>query len=144
MSFPVSRRNPFPPGAARVCPRREPKGVRGRLTSVISPPGDSLLLERQNVMINAHKSSASSIATSDAIAINWLKARGVSTAILWDDDGAIVRALLTSGQAAAVLKLLGRRAYGAFRVLPDNLVLIDALVSHSLARRVLAAIRAPA
>lgn len=95
-------------------------------------------------MINAHKSSASSIATSDAIAINWLKARGVSTAILWDDDGAIVRALLTSGQAAAVLKLLGRRAYGAFRVLPDNLVLIDALVSHSLARRVLAAIRAPA
>jgi hypothetical protein len=102
------------------------------------------MLERQNVMMTACKISSIQVASHDASVVNWLKTRGVTSAVIWDEDGAIVRALLPSGKAARVLKVLGRSGCGAFRALPDNLVLIDALVSHKVAERALTAIRCTA
>jgi hypothetical protein len=71
--------------------------------------------------------------------IRKFKERGVSISLGLDDAGAAVDAYVTSAVAARMLAPLGRKAVGQFQALPDNMVMIEALVSARMARRMLAA-----
>jgi hypothetical protein len=73
-----------------------------------------------------------------------LKARNVPIALILDDGLAMIQAHVPSGQAARMLKPLGRKAIGQFYALPSNMVVIDAIVTYSQAERMLAAGRATA
>ncbi|EAQ34826.1 hypothetical protein NB311A_19687 [Nitrobacter sp. Nb-311A] len=73
-----------------------------------------------------------------------LKARNVPIALIIDDGLAVIQAHVPSGQAARMLKPLGRKAVGQFYAMPRNMVVIDAIVSLSKAERMLAAGRTTA
>lgn len=104
-------------------------------------PGFAFLLERQNVMTNAAQVLAQHTPSASAIdaKIRKFKERGVSIALSFDDDGAVIDAYVTSAVAARMLAPLGRKAIGQFHALPDNMVLIDAIVTAKMARRMLTA-----
>lgn len=68
-----------------------------------------------------------------------LKARNVPIALILDDGLAMIQAHVPSGQAACMLKPLGRKAVGQFHVMPGNMVVIDAIVTLGQAERMLAA-----
>lgn len=73
-----------------------------------------------------------------------LKARNVPISLIVDDGLVVIQAHLPSGQAARMLKPLGRKAIGQFYALPGNMVVIDAIVTLGQAERMLAAGRATA
>lgn len=65
--------------------------------------------------------------------------RGTPVALTWDTDAAIVDAYVTSATAVRMLKPLGRDAVGKFRALPGNMVAIEAIVTHDVAIKMMAA-----
>lgn len=76
--------------------------------------------------------------------IERLKARNVSIALILDDGLAMIQAHVPSGQAARMLKPLGRKAVGQFHAMPGNMVVIDAIITYGQAERMLAASKAKA
>jgi hypothetical protein len=71
--------------------------------------------------------------------IRQFKERGVSISLGLEEDCALIGAYVTSAVAARMLAPLGRKAFGQFQALPDNMVLVEAIVSHNMAKRMLAA-----
>jgi hypothetical protein len=68
-----------------------------------------------------------------------LKAHGIPISFSWDEDGVVIDAYVTSAQATRLLAPLGADAIGKFWVLPDNMVAVEAIVSHGMAMQMLAA-----
>lgn len=73
--------------------------------------------------------------------IGRLSELGTDFRLVLDEDDALLEAHVSSGVAARMLKPLGRLAVGQFHALPGNMVVIDAVVSPEVARRMLAAAR---
>lgn len=96
--------------------------------------------------MNALKNVSADQIPTDRITdiVKRLKARNVPIALILDDGLAVVQAHVRSGQAARMLKPLGRKAIGQFHVMPDNMVVIDAIITYRQAERMLAAGRATA
>ncbi|MDR6304006.1 hypothetical protein GGQ85_001705 [Nitrobacter vulgaris] len=76
--------------------------------------------------------------------VDRLKARNVPISLIFDDGLAMIQAHVPSGQAARMLKPLGRKAVGQFYAMPGNMVVIDAILTYGQAERMLAAGRATA
>ena len=71
--------------------------------------------------------------------IRQFKERGVSFSLDLEDDCALIGAYVTSAVATRMLAPLGRKAIGQFEAMPGNMVLVEAIVSHNMAKRMLAA-----
>jgi hypothetical protein len=80
-------------------------------------------------------------AAANEARIRQFKDRGVSFSLGLEDDCALIGAYVTSAVATRMLAPLGRKAIGQFEVLPDNMVLVEAIVSHNMAKRMLFAAR---
>lgn len=68
-----------------------------------------------------------------------LDRKGVEMAIWSEDCGVLLQAHVRSGMAARMLAPLGGEAIGQFRCMPNNMVEIDAVMTHAMAAKVLAA-----
>jgi hypothetical protein len=68
-----------------------------------------------------------------------LDRKGVEMLIWSEDCGVLLQAHVESGMAARMLAPLGGEAIGQFRCMPDNMVEIDAVMTHAMAAKVLAA-----
>jgi hypothetical protein len=68
-----------------------------------------------------------------------LDRKGVEMLIWSEDCGVLLQAHVNSGMAARMLAPLGGEAIGQFRCMPDNMVEIDAVMTHAMAAKVLAA-----
>lgn len=68
-----------------------------------------------------------------------LNRKGVEMLIWSEDCGVLLQAHVKSGMAARMLAPLQGEAIGMFRCLPGNMVEIDAIMSHAMAAKVLAA-----
>lgn len=78
-----------------------------------------------------------STAAANEAKIRQFKERRVSFSLGLDEDCALIGAYVTSAVATRMLAPLGRKAVGQFKVMPDNMVLIEAIVSHNMAKRML-------
>jgi hypothetical protein len=96
--------------------------------------------------MNALKKVSADQMPTDRISdiVERLNARNVPIALILDDGLAMIQAHVPSGQAARMLKPLGRKAVGQFYAKPGNMVVIDAIVTLSPAERMLAAGRTTA
>jgi hypothetical protein len=96
--------------------------------------------------MNALKKVSADQMPTDRISdiVERLNARNVPIALIFDDGLAMIQAHVPSGQAARMLKSLGRKAVGQFYAMPGNMVVIDAIVTLSQAERMLAAGRTTA
>ncbi|PDT87499.1 hypothetical protein CO669_25375 [Bradyrhizobium sp. Y36] len=94
------------------------------------------MLERQNIMRNSTALRTSPLST-DLGAL--LARRGTDLILAVEDGNALVRCQVSSAIAAAMLVPLEGEAAGQFRVLPGNLVEIDAAVTLPVAMRMLEA-----
>jgi hypothetical protein len=91
--------------------------------------------------MNALKKISADQIPTDRVAdiVDRLKARNVPISLILDVDAAVIQAHVPSGQAARMLKPLGRKAFGQFHAIPGNMVVIDAIVTHRQAERMMAA-----
>jgi hypothetical protein len=85
--------------------------------------------------------SPSNLSRYDEGIISELRTRGTPLSLMIGEEFSIVRAHVTSGVAASMLAPLGRGAVNKFKTLDGNMVLVDAFVTHAMARRMLAASR---
>jgi hypothetical protein len=96
--------------------------------------------------MNASKKVSADQMPTDRITgiVERLKARNVPISLIFDDGLAVIQAHLPSGEAARMLKPLGRKAIGQFYAMPGNTVVIDVIVTYGQVERMLAAGRTAA